>query len=282
MPQDSPDWNRQATTPEIPLASELGSVSSVTVPVSGNVQSLRILVASGGTAAVPTVAGVTTGFQFGPVINTLPNQLWVVQVDDSYDSRVTVSWSAAPGHAWYVIGTCAVEIIASIDAATQINTQPSNGFTTKIGGIDAADNVSPWAVNDSGQGSVIIGSLGNLKCAQVLTTLAAGASSVLQAGSGSKIITIYGYDITIDPAAATVGIYVAQLQGVSAGTPVAATRCSIRQATAVGDVAVSAKMGALWIPNGFQLSSGDGLQVLANGANVASVDVAGTVFYTQI
>jgi hypothetical protein len=195
------------------------------------------------------------------------------------DSGTNLNVNIANAGANPVTVTLTSTTITGTVACTQSGTW-NIGTVTTVTAVTAITNALPAGSNTIG--AVNLAAISGLKTAVVDAAIAANATSSIVAGSGSKVITVYGFAGSIAAAAATAGIYVARVRSDSTSVPVAAAVLRVLQATAVGIAGSGTDLTAMCPSGGFALPAGEGVQVFADNQNAASIDVAGVLYYTQI
>lgn len=240
----------------------------------------------------------------------------VIPVDPSLDTEMLVQFGVAPSDTWYVLATGAPYVSVVGDIADQYQNTPFGGFLQVVGGQNPSDNVQPLSLDldnnllvagptsagsppsanpilvagsdgtnartlaTDTEGRVLLGAVPGLLTALVDATLAASGTSSIVAAAAGKTITVYRFAGSI-AGTATAGQYVVRIQSATTGVVVEAARISVAQASAVGIASSSAPIGGGWIPGGFALPTGEGIEAFADSGNSASVSVAGVLYYTQ-
>ena len=106
------------------------------------------------------------------------------------------------------------------------------------------------------------------------SNLAIGASSTVLAAPGTSSYVVYGYDLSLSPAAVTAGAYQATIEDTAAAVLITRMRSQIL--TAIGQGGLRA---AIAIPFGLPLSFGAGIKLVANAGNAGAVFVEGVIYY---
>lgn len=189
-------------------------------------------------------------------------------------------------YATYKAYPIAVSTAGAVKVDGSAVTQPVSLTSTTITGTVACTQSGTWNIGTvtSITNTVNVADQPPTGLKSVLAVhlaMAAGNTQSIVAGSGSKVITVYGIFGSMGASGATAGFYAGVIRSDSTSVPVATAMVRLGQATAVGDVADSGSFNG-WIPGGFALPAGEGLQMLAHASNAGNMDEAVVVYYSQI